>query len=143
MNDLPAIQWTYAGPLLVALALPLVWSSGKVYTDPTERRRYRLIQCLTLLGALLGAKAAVFVGETFWPWREVADPWDLLLRGRSIVGGFLVGFVVAEVLKPLLGHRHPPNDHFARTLAFSVAIGRLSCRLTGCCQRCRQWALTR
>jgi len=134
LSGLPLLQWSYAGPILVALTLPLVWPSGRTYTEPGDRRRYRILQILTLLGALVGAKLGVMMGDVGWPVRRLEDPWQILLTGRSLVGGFLFGFLTAEVLKPRMGHRHPPNDHFARTLAFSIAIGRLGCLMTGCCR---------
>lgn len=118
--------------MLAGFLLALLWPSGAVYTDAAERRRYRIVQLLTLVGALLGAKLVVLMGDDGWPMNPI-EPERLLTSGRSIVGGFLFGFVTAEVCKPLFGHTHPPNDRFARTLCFSVAIGRVGCLLAGCC----------
>jgi phosphatidylglycerol:prolipoprotein diacylglycerol transferase len=124
---------SYVVPVLLGLLLATLYPVASHLAGP-ERRRYYLLQAVTLVGALLGAKLVVLVADHGWPWEPVRSVEDLLLSGRSLVGGLLFGFLSAEVAKPLLGYRLPPNDRFAALLPFSLAIGRLGCLLSGCCR---------
>jgi len=123
----------YVVPVLAGLVLLAVYPVAK-HLETTERRRYYLLQIITLLGALAGAKLVVLMGDRYWPVVPIHS-WDEVLRaGRSIVGGLLFGFLTAELAKPLLGYTLPPNDRFAALLPFSLAIGRVGCFLQGCCR---------
>ena len=121
---------TYVLPVLLALLLAALYPVAS-HLAAGERRRYYLLQAITLVGALLGAKVVALVGDHGWPWQPVRSLEDVALAGRSLVGGLLFGFLTAEIAKPLLGYRLPPNDRFAALLPFSLAIGRLGCFLSG------------
>jgi phosphatidylglycerol---prolipoprotein diacylglyceryl transferase len=123
----------YVIPVLLGLALALSYPVASHLRAP-ERRRYYLLQAITLVGALLGAKLVVLMGDRFWPLVPVQGLWDFLTAGRSVVGALLFGFLTAEVAKPILGYTLPPNDRFAALLPFSLAIGRFGCFLQGCCR---------
>lgn len=103
------------------------------FTSALEKTQYYYLQLITLLGAVVGAKVAVLMGDALWPLHAFSDWHALLYSGRSIVGALLVGFLFAEVAKPLMGYRRPPNDRFAILLPFSIAIGRVGCWFAGCC----------
>lgn len=123
----------YAIPVLLAFLLTVLFPSGqKIPAD--FRWMYRGLQLATLLGAIVGAKLAQLAGDYGWPLSALPEGVTILESGRSILGGLLGGFLVAEILKPLIGYPLPPNDHFARILPFSVAIGRLGCVIGGCCR---------
>jgi phosphatidylglycerol:prolipoprotein diacylglycerol transferase len=128
-----ALVASYAVPVLVALLLALLYPVAR-HLPPAERRRYCLLQAITLVGAVIGAKIAALMGDRRWPMVPLTGPEDVLTAGRSIVGGLLGGFLTAEAAKPLLGYVHPPNDRFAAILPFSLAIGRVGCFFTGCCR---------
>lgn len=123
---------SYVVPALVGLVLALAYPVAR-RLPPAERRRYYLLQAITLAGAIVGAKIAALMGDRMWPVVPLDGPRDLLTTGRSILGGLLGGFFTAEAAKPLLGYTLPPNDRFAAVLPFSLAIGRVGCFLTGCC----------
>jgi prolipoprotein diacylglyceryltransferase len=62
------------------------------------------------------------------------DDWRIILvSGRSITGALIGGFAAAELAKPFLEYKLPPNDRFAAVLPFSLGIGRIGCALSGCC----------
>jgi phosphatidylglycerol:prolipoprotein diacylglycerol transferase len=86
-----------------------------------------------LIGAILGAKLAVLMGDGLWPLHPFPGWTQLLTSGRSIVGALLFGFLTAEAFKPILGYTLPPNDRFAMGLPISIATGRIGCWLSGCC----------
>ncbi len=121
----------YAIPVLTGLILLAVYPVAK-HLGSGEKRRYYTLQGITLLGALLGAKLVVLMGDRFWPVVPMSF-LQALGAGRSIVGGLLFGFLTAEAVKPLMGYTLPPNDRFAALLPFSLAIGRVGCFLQGCC----------
>lgn len=123
----------YVLPVLAGLALAVLFPSGKVIADAAARRRYRLLQVATLVGALVGAKFTAVVGDLRWPLEPLEGAGAVFATGRSITGALLFGFVTAELLKPVFRHREPPNDRFATVLPFSIAIGRLGCLFAGCC----------
>lgn len=122
---------SYALPVLLGLALFVFYPVTRGVTD---RRGYYRMQAITFVGAIVGAKLAVIIGDLNWPRVPLHD-WSVLLdSGRSIVGALIGGFVAAEAAKPLLRYRMPPNDRFAALLPFSIGIGRVGCLLTGCCR---------
>jgi len=123
----------YAGPVLLGVLLVLFFPAGKNIADPAERRKYRLLQAFTLLGAVVGAKVSVLMGDLRWPLEALPSKGVLIDSGRSITGGLIGGLLTAEALKPLMGYRLPPNDRFAVVLPFSIAIGRSGCWMSGCC----------
>lgn len=124
----------YAVTVLLGFALVLGFPLTKHMRDPRDRRRYYILQGITLLGALAGAKLAVLMGDALWPLKHFDDWMALLLSGRSIIGALLVGFLVAEAAKPFMAYKMPPNDRFAVILPFSIGIGRFGCYLAGCCR---------
>ncbi len=123
---------SYVVPMVLGLVLALAYPVAR-HLPPAERRRYYLLQAITLAGAIVGAKIAALMGDRMWPLVPLSGARDLLTTGRSILGGLLGGFFTAEAAKPLLGYTQPPNDRFAAVLPFSLALGRIGCFFTGCC----------
>jgi prolipoprotein diacylglyceryltransferase len=124
---------SYAAPVVLGLLLALFYPVA-AHLPPEQRRRYYLLQAITLAGAILGAKLVVLVGDLGWPVVPLRGMGEVVRAGRSVIGGLLGGFLTAEAAKPLLGYTQPPNDRFAAVLPFSLAIGRVGCFLTGCCR---------
>jgi|ERR1043166_3427618 phosphatidylglycerol:prolipoprotein diacylglycerol transferase len=115
--------------VVIALAFPV----ARHIRDPHRRRQYYLLQGITLIGALFGAKLSVLFGDYNWPLAAINDWASVLWSGRSITGALIFGFLFAEIAKPMLGYRMPPNDRFAAVLPFTIAIGRIGCLTAGCC----------
>lgn len=133
MALIPDLHATYAGMVLLGAAALVVFRPTTEYALAQQKREYLRLQLFGLLGALVGAKFVVLMGDAGWPIVPFHDWTNLLLSGRSIVGALLFGFLVAEGLKPLLRYTLPPNDRFAMVLPFSIATGRLGCWMSGCC----------
>jgi phosphatidylglycerol---prolipoprotein diacylglyceryl transferase len=57
--------------------------------------------------------------------------WELLLRGKTIVGAMLGGWLMVELVKKLVGIQVSTGDRFIFPLLVGQAIGRLGCFLTG------------
>ncbi len=132
-TDSFAINPIYALSITVGFILIFLFPLTKDFTSAHEKSQYYYLQIITLLGAIVGAKFAVVMGDALWPIRSFSDWPSLLYSGRSIVGALLFGFLAAEAAKPLMGYDRPPNDRFAIILPFSIAIGRIGCWFAGCC----------
>lgn len=128
-----AINPIYVLSIVAAFAFVFLFPLTKDFTSAYEKTQYYYLQLITLLGAVVGAKIAVLMGDALWPMHAFSDWPALLYSGRSIVGALLFGFLAVEVAKPIMGYRRPPNDRFAILLPFSIAIGRVGCWFTGCC----------
>jgi len=126
------LQFSYALAVILGIALVAVFRPVSNLASQDRRQYYRL-QAITLIGAVLGAKLAVLVGDGLWPLQPFPGWIGLLTSGRSIVGALLFGFITAEVFKPILGYTLPPNDRFAMGLPISIATGRIGCWFSGCC----------
>lgn len=130
-----AVQFHPAYTVMVLLGISLVLLFPVTKHIPrAERPHYYTIQAITLAGALIGAKLAVLMGDALWPVQQFDDWSALLLSGRSIIGALVIGFVFAELAKPVMRYRLAPNDRFAVVLPFSIGIGRVGCHLVGCCR---------
>jgi prolipoprotein diacylglyceryltransferase len=126
--------WVYPALVMAGLLLLVLVPTSQAI-PPAARRKYAILQGLTLAGALVGAKVAMLMGDRGWPWTPLAGGWhEVLFSGRSITGGLLGGFGLAEIGKPILRYDVPPNDLFAVKLPFSVALGRIGCIFGGCCR---------
>lgn len=123
----------YALSITAGFVLIFLFPLTKDFANPREKTQYYYLQLITLLGAIIGAKFAVIMGDALWPIRPFSDWPALLYSGRSIVGALLFGFLAAELAKPMIGYERPPNDRFAIVLPFSIAIGRIGCWFAGCC----------
>jgi phosphatidylglycerol---prolipoprotein diacylglyceryl transferase len=126
------IQFGYAAMVLLGISI-LVFFQPAAQFDSSQKHEYYRLQAITFIGAILGSKLAVVIGDGLWPMQPFNNWAELLFSGRSIVGALLFGFLVAEACKPLLKYQLPPNDRFALIVPFSIASGRIGCWLAGCC----------
>jgi prolipoprotein diacylglyceryltransferase len=117
----------------VGVAIALAFPVMRHIREQHLRRKYYLLQTITLIGAVVGAKLSVLMGDYHWPWAAVSDWENVLWSGRSITGALIFGFLFAELAKPMVGYTMPPNDRFAALLPFTIAIGRVGCLTAGCC----------
>jgi phosphatidylglycerol:prolipoprotein diacylglycerol transferase len=123
----------YVVSVSLGFALVFLFPLTKDFRSTHEKTQYYYLQAITLFGAIIGAKFAVVMGDALWPIRPFSDWHALVYSGRSIVGALLFGFLAAEMAKPLMAYKRPPNDRFAIVIPFSIAIGRVGCIFAGCC----------
>lgn len=126
--------WVYPTLVTVSLLGLFLWPTAKSIVDPIDRKKYWVLQTITLTCAIIGAKLAMLAGDKGWPAVPLSSWRELFVSGRSITGGLALGFIGAELAKPLLGYKLAPNDAFAAKLPFSIALGRVGCLLAGCCR---------
>ena len=127
------IQPIYALSIAIGIAFIFLFPLTRDFESKREKSQYYYLQLITLLGAVVGAKLAVLMGDALWPIHAFDDWHAVLYSGRSIVGALLFGFIAAEIAKPIMDYRRPPNDRFAILLPFSIAMGRVGCWFAGCC----------
>jgi len=85
----------------------------------------------SLAGGALGAKL-MELAINYKLVLAAAAP-DLLLSGRTIVGGLIGGAAGAALTKRALGLTERRGNFFAPAIAAGLAIGRLGCFFQGCC----------
>ena len=134
MELIRLVDWSYAACALTAVLIAVLYPAGSAIQDAGLKRRYRRMQLVTLVGAVVGAKLAFLFAELGWPMRPLTGLGDVVFSGRSITGGLLGGLFAAETARYLTGYPRPPNDRFAAVLPFSVAVGRIGCLVAGCCR---------
>lgn len=115
--------------LAVAAGLLVYYREASRHRTLSENTFYILLA--GLLGGALGAKLPILILY----WQEIVSQggWNLLVSGRSIVGGLVGGTVSVLLLKRALGIRERKGNLFAPAIALGMAIGRIGCFLRGCC----------
>jgi phosphatidylglycerol:prolipoprotein diacylglycerol transferase len=126
-------EWVYSATAAVGLLVALFLPASRRFVPERSRRAYAVLQALTLLGAIIGAKLAFLAGDLAWPVRHVTFD-EVVFSGKSITGGLLGGFLLAEAGKIAIRYAELPNDWFATKLPLSIAIGRVGCVVAGCCR---------
>jgi phosphatidylglycerol:prolipoprotein diacylglycerol transferase len=110
-------------------------AGGAIFWSRLAKRDDRMmsVYIAALIGAFLGAKIAYVFSEGLADWNQ-PDRWWRLAAGKSITGALLFGYLSVEGAKKLLGVRSVTGDWFAAIVPSALALGRLGCFLSGCCQ---------
>ena len=87
-----------------------------------------LVGCL--VGALLGSRLLAWAEAPAAFAARLSEP-DVWLRGKTIVGGLLGGWLGVEIAKRRAGIARATGDAVVLPLAVGIAIGRIGCFLTG------------
>lgn len=84
------------------------------------------------VGGVLGAKLPIWIAHI---GDIIADPtrWELLLSGRTIVGGIIGGALGVYLVKRRMGITQRLGNHLVPSLALGIFFGRIGCFLAGCC----------
>ncbi|MEM4719559.1 MAG: prolipoprotein diacylglyceryl transferase [Candidatus Pacearchaeota archaeon] len=110
----------------IVLGVLVYWSEVKKKKNYSENNLYILLAAL--LGGAIGAKLVIIVIY----WNELT--WEIILYGKSIVGGLIGGTIGVLLAKKFLGiEKERKGNFFAPAIALGVAVGRIGCFLRGCC----------
>lgn len=83
-----------------------------------------------MLGAAIGSKTLYLLEDPSF-FMQNLNNWQLLLAGKSLVGGILGGWILIEVAKRLVGVKSATGDSFVVPLIVAMVIGRIGCFLSG------------
>jgi phosphatidylglycerol:prolipoprotein diacylglycerol transferase len=116
----------------------LAYTSGFYLYRRLRRQHGDVIGSRARWGVILAAMIGGFAGSRILSAFENPffrmDHWirpQLLLGGKTIVGGLVGGLIAVESVKHLLGIRVATGDLLALPLVLGIAIGRIGCFLSG------------
>jgi len=123
-----------AYPVFVLLAL----LSG-IFVYLIELRRDRIesanalyIAIFAIVGGIIGSKLPIILIY----WHELnssSNSLDVLVSGRTIVGGLIGGALGTFLAKKLFHIKERLGNQIAIPVAVGMAVGRVGCLLRGCC----------
>ena len=87
-----------------------------------------------MLGAAIGSKTLYWLEDPAFFLQNINN-WQLLLAGKSLVGGILGGWILIELAKKLVGVKSATGDSFVVPLIVGIAIGRVGGFLCGLSDR--------
>ncbi len=116
----------------------LAYTAGFYLYRRLRRRRGDVIESRdrwwVIAAAIVGGFAGSRILSAFEDPVFLAGHWmepQLLLGGKTIVGGLVGGLIAVESIKRLRGIRVATGDLLALPLALGIAIGRIGCFLSG------------
>jgi phosphatidylglycerol:prolipoprotein diacylglycerol transferase len=109
--------------------LLVYWLEAKKQKQLSEKTFYIFLGAI--IGGVLGAKLLIML--IYFKLIFLQQNWQVLLYGKSIVGGIIGGFLGVIITKKLLKITGKRGNLFAPAIALGVAIGRIGCFLRGCC----------
>ncbi|MDF2890607.1 MAG: prolipoprotein diacylglyceryl transferase [Clostridia bacterium] len=118
--------------LLIAIATGIgvyVWQLKK---DGIRSSNALYIAIFAIFGGTIGAKLPLI----FIYWNELnsnPDSLNILLSGRTIVGGLIGGAAGTFLAKKMFGIKDRLGNQLAIPVAVAMAVGRIGCLLRGCC----------
>jgi phosphatidylglycerol---prolipoprotein diacylglyceryl transferase len=86
-----------------------------------------------LAGALIGSLVGARLPFVLWDWELFLTGEAWFLGGKTILAGFVGGYVGVEAMKWALEIHVRTGDTFAVSVPTAVGIGRLACLRAGCC----------
>ncbi len=96
--------------------------------------RYRWVGVSSMLGAFIGAKAAMALYLSPAAWTQLlTNVVDLQFAGKSVLGALTGGYLFGELGKRIVGVRYSTGDALAVALPVGHAIGRMGCTWAECC----------
>lgn len=95
---------------------------------PLEPATWIVLGCL--FGAWFGSKLLSWLEtpQVYWQFRTNPIVW---LNGKTIVGGFIGGWIGVELAKKLVGVRQATGDLYVFPIILGTCIGRVGCFLSG------------
>lgn len=130
--------------LFVALGVTAAFAASLVAPKTNVPKDVRDgVRRWALVGAVLGAHLFELPADLFgWAAPPLSTATGLaeevghgtMVLGRTVLGGLLGGWIAVEWKKHRMGFVGATGDGFALPLAFGLAMGRMGCTFTGCCQ---------
>lgn len=107
--------------------------AARIYFKFSKKTAYSTYEKMTLLtyliaGAFLGSKILSLLES---PMLLIQGDFLHAIEGKTVVGGFLGGWIGIEFAKKHLGIKDSTGDAFVIPMAVGLVIGRIGCFLTG------------
>jgi phosphatidylglycerol---prolipoprotein diacylglyceryl transferase len=118
--------------LLIALLTGIGFYIWQLRRDGIRSSNALYIAIFAIFGGTIGAKLPLI----FIYWQELnsnPDSMNILLSGRTIVGGLIGGAAGTFLAKRMFGIKERLGNQIAIPVAISMAVGRIGCLLRGCC----------
>lgn len=118
--------------LLIALLTGIVIYIWQLRRDGIHSSNALYIAIFAIFGGTIGAKLPLI----FIYWQELnsnPDSLNILLSGRTIVGGLIGGAAGTFLAKKMFGIKERLGNQIAIPVAAAMAVGRIGCLLRGCC----------
>jgi len=125
------------------ILLGLVMGIIVYYLEAKKHKQLSENTFYIFLGALIGGAIGAKLLMMMIYWNQLT--WDIILTGKSIVGGLIGGTIGVLITKKILRISDQRKGNiFAPAIAIGLAIGRVGCFLRGCCygtQTSLPWAV--
>jgi prolipoprotein diacylglyceryltransferase len=118
--------------LLMALAAGITVYIWQLRRDGIRSSNALYIAIFAIFGGTIGAKLPLI----FIYWQELNSDlaaYNILLSGRTIVGGLVGGAAGTFLAKKVFGIKERLGNQIAIPVAVAMAVGRIGCLFRGCC----------
>ena len=123
-----------AYPVLVFLALVMavIIYLIQLKIDKIHSSNALYIAIFAIVGGVIGSKIPIII--MYWKQLNIdASSINILLSGRTIVGGLIGGAAGTFFAKKVFKIRERLGNQIAIPVAVGMAVGRIGCLLRGCC----------
>lgn len=100
--------------------------NSKTVPIPMETNLWLIASCI--LGAALGAKLLNLLEINNWGNLSF---YEFIFGGKTIVGGFIGGWIGVEIAKYFNGVKYSTGDNFVFPIIVGTCVGRIGCFLEG------------
>jgi phosphatidylglycerol:prolipoprotein diacylglycerol transferase len=130
LGNFPVPSYSFFMGLAILAGCLVYWLDARKEKKSGDNTFYLIIAAL--IGGAIGAKIPIMI--LYWN-QIVSSPQgiQILISGRSILGGLIGGTIGVLFTKSLLGIKQRRGNLFAPAIALAMAIGRIGCFLRGCC----------
>ncbi|HEY5586252.1 MAG TPA: prolipoprotein diacylglyceryl transferase family protein [Ruminiclostridium sp.] len=118
--------------MFLALVTGILVYVVQLKMDNIRKSNALYIAVFAIIGGTIGSKIPIIIMY----WKELnSDPnsFNILLSGRTIVGGLIGGAVGTFFAKKIFKIKERLGNQIAIPVAAGMAVGRVGCLLRGCC----------
>lgn len=122
-------HWIFES-LAYTLGFYLYRRQRRLRGDVIEPRARWFVIAAAATGGILGSRVLSAFEDPFFLAGHWTQP-QMVLGGKTIVGGLIGGLLAVEGVKRMLGVRIATGDLLALPLVLGIAVGRIGCFLSG------------